>query len=169
MKLKLAPALLLCAIGALPLSASAQWQWIDSQGKRVFSDQPPPTDVPDKNILQRPGARAAAPANVSIIPSTSPAPAPPTGGVDKALEEKKRQTEEAEKAKQAAEAQKLAQAKADNCARARQGQATLDSGIRLAQVNAQGERVIMDDDARAAEQQRVQAIIASDCTGAGSQ
>lgn len=164
--------LLLCCVCALPLAASAQWQWLDGSGKKVFSDQPPPLDVPEKNIVRRPGSPSARPA-------VAPAPADPgetapdaarssasaarPSGIDKELEEKTRKAEEAEKAKQAAEAQKLAKAKADNCNRARQGKATFDSGMRVARLNAQGEREVMDDQARAAEQRRLQGIIDSDC------
>lgn len=154
----------------LSFGVSAQWQWIDNGGRKVFSDQPPPDTIPEKNILRRAGGLQ--PRSPSIVtPSDAPAAAasaPRTGasqttGVDKALEEKARKAEEAEKAKQAAELQKLAQAKADNCNRARQGKATFDSGIRVARVNAQGEREILDDGARSAEQKRLQSVIDSDC------
>jgi len=160
----------------LPLSASAQWQWIDKDGRKVFSDQPPPADLPEKNILKRAGspprvafapAPGAAPSDPAPAPSTAArgtatAPAKPTG-VDKELEEKTRKAEEAEKAKRAAEEQKVAQAKAENCSRARQGKATLDSGIRVARLNDKGEREIIDDKARANEQQRMQSVIDADC------
>jgi hypothetical protein len=99
------------------------------------------------------GAGDAAPKSAGAKPS----------GVDKDLEEKTKKAEADEKAKQAAEAAKVAKAKADNCALARQGKATVDSGIRLAKVNANGEREIMDDSARAAEQERIQSVIESDC------
>lgn len=167
--------LMLCWVCALPLAASAQWQWLDRDGKKVFSDQPPPIDVPEKSILRRPGSPSArgpavvpAPADASMTtaePARSPASAASAkpSGVDKELEEKTRKAEEAEKAKQAAEAQKVAKTKADNCTRARQGKATFDSGIRVARLNAQGEREVMDDKARAVEQQRLQGIIDSDC------
>lgn len=162
----------------MPLGAVAQWQWIDKDGMKVFSDQAPPPEIPEKNILKRSGAPAP---RLSVAP-TAPAPAPqaapagtpglqieanqvkPPSGVDKALEEKTRQAEAAEKAKKAAEAQTIAKAKAENCTRARQGKATFDSGIRVARLNAQGEREIMDDKARAAEQQRLTSVIASDCS-----
>jgi len=157
---------------ALPLSASAQWQWVDNSGKKVFSDQPPPTDIPEKNILRRagpsPSARAPAPVTPAPEGSTDAAAAPkaaapkPTG-VDKELEEKTKKAEAEQKAKEAAETAKVAKAKAESCARAREGKATIDSGIRLAKVNAKGEREIMDDAARAAEQKRVQSVIDSDC------
>lgn len=164
--------LVLGCLCAMPLAAAAQWQWVDRDGRKVFSDQAPPPDIPDKNIVRRAGVPVArhgaspTPAAADATPSEPSAPAPSgpkPSGVDKELEEKARKAEEAEKAKQAAEAQKLAKAKADNCGRARQGKATMDSGIRVARVNAQGEREIMDDKARTAEQQRLQSVIDSDC------
>lgn len=170
--MKIAHWLVLGCLCAVPLAAAAQWQWIDKDGRKVFSDQAPPPDVPDKNILRRAGAPVArhgaslTPAVSDAASSEAPAPAasgPKPSGVDKDLEEKARKAEEAEKAKQAAEAQKVAKARADNCGRARQGKATMDSGIRVARVNAQGEREIMDDKARTAEQQRLQSVIDSDC------
>ncbi|MGJ7541518.1 DUF4124 domain-containing protein [Variovorax sp. LT1R16] len=170
--MKIAHWLVLGCLCAVPLAASAQWQWIDKDGRKVFSDQAPPPDVPDKNIVRRAGAPVArhgaspAPAVADATPSEAPAPtasSPKPSGVDKELEEKARKAEDAEKAKRAAEAQKVAKAKADNCGRARQGKATMDSGIRVARVNAQGEREIMDDKARATEQQRLQSVIDSDC------
>ena len=164
--------LMVWGVCVLPLVANAQWQWLDRDGKKVFSDQPPPIDVPEKNIVRRPGSPNARPA-VAPVPADpaavapeaarSPASAAKPSGVDKELEEKTRKAEEAEKARQAAEAQKVAKAKADNCNRARQGKATFDSGMRVARVNAQGEREVMDDKARATEQQRLQSIIDSDC------
>ena len=177
--MKLVQLLLVGSVFLLPLGAQAQWQWLDKNNKKVYSDQAPPPDVPEQNILRRPGAppkrlNFSAPAATTDAASTDlaaaapsapaqPAAAPKAAGVDKELEEKARKAEEAEKAKQAAEAQKLAQAKAENCSRARQGKATMDSGIRVARVNAQGEREIIDDAARASETKRLQSIIDADC------
>lgn len=171
MKFAQLPLLVLGFACVMPLAAHAQWQWVDNGGKKVFSDQAPPPDIPEKNIIRRGGG--SAPPRVSFTQPESlgdaavATPAKPAaskpGGVDKELEEKTKKAEEAEKAKQAAEAQKIAQAKAENCTRARQSKATFDSGIRVARLNAQGEREIIDDKARAEEQQRLQTVIASDC------
>ena len=174
--MKFAQLLLVGSVFLLPLGAQAQWQWLDKDNKKVFSDQAPPPEVPEKNILRRPGPPAkrlsfsAPPAatDVAAAPAAEAQPPAPASsakgaGVDKELEEKARKAEEAEKAKQAAETQKFAQAKAENCTRARQSKATMDSGIRVARVNAQGEREIMDDAARATEQKRLQSIIEADC------
>ncbi|SFM66348.1 DUF4124 domain-containing protein [Variovorax sp. OV329] len=161
----------------LPMGAQAQWQWIDKTGKPVFSDTAPPPDVPEKNILRRgnlPPPRPA-PGVVNLggddagkapgaATAAAPAPAPETKPrVDKELEEKTRKAEEEEKAKKAAEEKKVAQAKTENCNRARQAKATYDSGIRVARLNAQGEREIIDDNMRAQEMRRLQSVIDSDC------
>jgi hypothetical protein len=174
--MKIAQLLVIGWISLLSLGANAQWQWIDKDNKKVFSDKAPPPEVPEKNILRRPGAPSSRP-NIGPAPAAGPeadaaataaaAPVAPGSakptGVDKELEEKTRKAEEAEKAKKAVEAQKVAQAKAENCTRARQAKATFDSGIRVARVNAQGEREILDDKARASEQERLQSVISADC------
>ena len=85
-------------------AAHAQYQWVDKDGRRVFSDRPPPADVAPKNIVSQPrGSTAAvvrsapaAPANepaageasLAAKPAAPAASAAPGAGVDKALEEK---------------------------------------------------------------------------------
>lgn len=160
----------------LSVAASAQWQWVDKDGRKVFSDRAPSTDVPEKNIVKRPGARVSSePLNNNVLQSnqngspalapTAPAAAnvPQLTGVDKDLAEKKRQAEQAEIAKKKAEEEKHLQAKQENCSRAKQAKATYDSGMRVARTNLKGEREIMDDAARAVESKRIQSIIDSDC------
>lgn len=161
----------------MSMAASAQWQWTDKDGHKVFSDRAPPLDVPEKNILKRPGggkmasttdaasnvaANAPAAASAASGPQTG-ASAPKPSGVDKELADKKKKAEEAELAKRKADEEKIVKAKIESCARAKQGKANFDSGIRIAQVNEKGEREVMDDAARAAEVKRIQAIIDTDC------
>lgn len=149
----------------------AQWQWLDRDGHKVFSDRAPPTDIPEKNILKRPGkipSSATAPVSdtAAAVPSATasgPVPVAKKNELDMKLEEKKKQAEQAEAAKRKAEEARLAQAQAENCARAKQAKAALDSGVRMSTTNAKGEREIMDDTARAAETKRLQGIIASEC------
>lgn len=150
-------------------SALAQWQWLDSTGRKVFSDTPPPVGVPDKNILKRPNLRAApAPeAAAPASPETGSAGTPAPNTRDEQLEARKKQAEAEEAAKKKAEADKVAQARAANCERARRAKATLDSGVRIAITNTKGEREVMDDKGRAAEAQRLDDIIRSDCGSAG--
>ncbi|TAG25836.1 MAG: DUF4124 domain-containing protein [Burkholderiales bacterium] len=162
----LATALLVCL---LPL-AQAQWSWKDKDGRRIFSDQPPPNSVPEKDILKRPpGARAptaaVGDATASTPSSTSAtATAPKLSGKDAELEKKKKEGEAKEAAQKKADAEKTAAAKKENCDRAKRAKASFDSGIRISTTNAQGEREIMNDATRASETKRLQGIIASDCS-----
>jgi len=155
---------LICAAACLyALTASAQWQWLDKDGRRVFSDLPPPAEIPEKNIVKRPGSRGP-----GSVPSaaTSPAPAETAAspaGVDKGLSEKKKQADAAEAAKRKAEEDRNAQIRAENCARAQQAKAGLDAGGRMARINEKGEREFMDEAALAAEGQRLQSMINENC------
>lgn len=153
-------------------AAMAQWQWVDATGRKVFSDTPPPASVPDKDVLKRPSLRTpaltavATPTPTGAAASTNTVAAPKLSGRDEQLEARKKQAEEAELAKKKAEEERQAKARADNCERAKRAKATIDSGIRIATTNTQGEREIMDDTARAAEARRLDELIRSDCSAA---
>ncbi|MDO8904513.1 DUF4124 domain-containing protein [Hydrogenophaga sp.] len=164
----------LAAIVLLAISqvAVAQWQWVDNTGRKVFSDTPPPAGIPDKNVLQRPGARApvAPPAEPGEEAASAAAPAAPKPPArDEQLEARKRQAEAAEEAKKKADDARVAKLRAENCERAQRAKATMDSGVRIATTNAKGEREIMDDAARAAETRRLSDIMQRDCGGAPAQ
>jgi hypothetical protein len=153
----------------LPAVGFAQWQWIDNNGRKVFSDQSPPASIPAKNILRQPGVTGTpvVAAEAAAEPAKAQASAPKIAGKDKQLEEKKKQAEAAEAEKKKAEEEKLAKVRADNCVRAKRAKAEMDSGIRIARMNDKGEREIMDDAARAVESKRIEGIVASDCKPAG--
>jgi len=176
MELKITPKhlLLLLAGWTFALSAAAQWQWVGKDGRKVFSDRPPPADIQDKDILKQPGGRGRAkapvaatePAEVSAPVAAAPAAkanTPKISGKDAELQAKKKKLEEEEAEKKKAEEEKVAKGRADNCERAKKGLASFQSGTRMSTVNAKGEREYMDDNARAAESKRLQAIIDSDC------
>ncbi len=169
------------ALGLVCLSVSAQWQWLDKDGRKVFSDRAPSSDVPDKNILKRPGntVKAATPAppnagteGTSAAATAASAPegaasVPKLSGVDKELIDKKKlaekQATEAAAAKRKADEDGVAKVKAENCASARQSKATLDAGTRIGRINAKGEREFLDDAGRAAETKRAQSVIDTNC------
>lgn len=168
--MKMLQLLLIAALTVACGAAFAQWQWIDKDGRKVFSDRAPPADILDKNILKRPAGRApsAAPAEENAGSAESAAPALPASGskvatIDKELEAKKKQAADAEVAKRKADEERVTKAKIENCARAKQAKTSFDSGVRIARTNAAGEREIMDDAARAAEAKRIQGIINTDC------
>jgi hypothetical protein len=161
------------AFCALPAVSFAQWQWIDKDGRRVFSDQGPPADVPAKNIIKQPGSRSPAAAEPVAAAASGPAKpvvaAPKLSGKDPSLDQKKKQAEAAEAEKKKADEEQAAKARADNCERTKRAKAGLDSGVRISRINAKGEREFLDDAARAAETKRIELIIASDCKPAGGQ
>ncbi|WP_411883370.1 DUF4124 domain-containing protein [Polaromonas sp. YR568] len=177
MDLKLVSRTLILAVagGSFALTAFAQWQWIDKDGRKVYSDRSPPADILEKNILKRPrgaqvtaapvasDAPAAAPAGTASAAAKGNAGAPKLSGKDAQLEAKKKQAEDEEATKKKAEDEKVAKAKADNCELAKKGQASMKSGVRILTTNAKGEREVLDDSAKAAETKRLQAVIDSDC------
>lgn len=164
--LHLARVLLVCVGLALTLPAAAQWKWRDANGRVTASDLPPPHEVPEKDILQRPGTpgrrvlTVAAPAASAASAPSAPRVAP---AGDKELQARKRAAEQEQLAKVKAEEQRNAAIRAENCSRARSHLATLDSGQRMARINAKGEREIIDDQTRAEEARRARQVIASDC------
>lgn len=165
-------AALLLATASAP--AWAQYKWKDSRGQVHASDLPPPREIPDKDVLQRPAAptrpvAAATPAASAVSAASAASGAPPGAVVatrpplDPELEARRKRAELDAKAKAKADEDKLAAQRADNCQRARQQLALMENGQRLVQFNAKGERVVMDEAARANEQAQARRVVASDC------
>jgi hypothetical protein len=166
--MKIHSAVLTLALSVVCCSAYAQWQWVDKDGRKVFSDRAPLMDVPEKNILKRPSSANRVVASTANDGATGGKPeaedgVPIPGGVDKELEAKRKKVLEAEAAKRQAEESRIAKIKVENCARALQTKANYDSGVRISRPNAAGELEVMDDAARATELRRLQLIIASEC------
>jgi hypothetical protein len=168
--MKAARIVLLALACSVPLAASAQWIWLDKSGRKVFSDQSPPADVPAERILKQAGSRGAPAATQGAPAVTAAAPAaaslPKASGKDKDLEAKKKQAETAEAEKKKAEEAKVASMRAENCTRARTSRANYESGVRLSRMNEKGEREILDDNQRAAEMKVLDQVIARDCQSA---
>ncbi|MBA3593671.1 MAG: DUF4124 domain-containing protein [Pseudomonadota bacterium] len=184
MDLKITPQQLILVLAgwAFAFSAAAQYQWIGKDGRKVFSDRPPPSDIQEKNIIKQPGGRRAAQPTVTVeqpadADGNSAAATPPVAaakpkadpnapkisGKDAELEAKKKKLAEEEATKKKAEEEKVAQSRAENCERAKKAVSMFQSGVRVASTNAKGEREIMDDNARATELKRVQAVADRDC------
>lgn len=144
--------------------AAAQWKWKDARGQVVISDVPPPRDIPERDVLQRPDNRRAPAA--AAVPAASAAPAGEAvakAKVDPELEARRKKTETEQQDKVKADEEKVAMQRAENCKRARAHMTSLESGMRLARTNEKGEREILDDKGRADEMQRTRQIISSDC------
>jgi hypothetical protein len=154
---------LLCASALLLLSqlAHAQYSWIDAKGTRVFSDRAPPAGTPPGRILATPrGARAlmAEPGNAAEKPADKPVDAPagmpadkkaPSGLAEREADYRKRTAEREQAERKTADEAKKKQALAEQCAAVRSSERTLASGIRITEVDANGQRTFVSDDERA--------------------
>ena len=155
----------------LPRAAPAQYIWIDDKGVKQLSDRPPPPSVPEKRILKAPGK---VPFNPNAAPPEAAAGTPPDGAAPAAeagpkaaptLAErneafnKRRAEATAAERKTADDAQQKADAAA-NCEAARQNQRALDQGMRLANIDKNGERTIMSDQERAELGKKNQKVLA---------
>lgn len=157
----------LLAVCTLVLGSSvahAQYSWIDAKGVRHFSDRPPPPSIPQHKILKAPG-RAAAPVYTSTAePAPAADAAAPTKGPqtlaqrEESYQIRKKMLEEQNK-KDLAEAQRRRDL-AEHCRDARQMQAQVESGVRIAKFDAKGERSFMSDEERAAQLARVNKALA---------
>ena len=155
-----------CALLAAP-PALAQWKWISSAGVVQYSDQPPPPNIPAKNILAKPLAATTAPHGPSASAAASSA-APPAmeqaqTQAARDLQQKLEQDKRAKEAAQNLQKQIEAQARQANCLQAQRQLQTLDSGVRLAEVDPQGNRAYITDAQRAAQRQQAAAAIAANC------
>jgi hypothetical protein len=153
----------LLAMLCLSTPADAQWKWRDSRGQIHVSDIPPPRDIPDKDVLQRPEVSLRKPPPAPVAASAASAALPGKAPVDPELEAKRKRTEQEQAALAEADKKKAAAVRKDNCQRAREQLATIESGQRIARVKADGEREILDDDQRAREAKRARDAIASEC------
>ncbi len=157
-------------LGAIALvaasAANAQvYQWKDANGRTIISDTPPPGNIkPQKSLgMNTPAVTPASntpPAGTNAPAATASAP---QNTAEKDMDFKKRQQESKEKAEKLAKEEAAAAERKDNCNRAKQAQATLESGQRITTANAKGERAFMDDAQRQQELDRVRKIAADAC------
>lgn len=142
--------------------AGAQYVWFNENGTKQYSDMPPPASVPKSRIVKDTGkvdhAGALTPTAAMATTATAKDAAPMTIA-EKNAAFQKRKMEQAEKDKKAADEQKLAADKAKNCDQTRAYNRTLQSGVRLARTDQNGERYYLSDAQRAQEAQDARHIL----------
>ncbi|NCT82262.1 MAG: DUF4124 domain-containing protein [Comamonadaceae bacterium] len=157
---------LLCL--AVAGAAQAQWKWRDAKGNLQYSDMPPPSGTPEKDILQRPGNTRP---TIVVGPPAAQAsaasePRPAASAVSKAEQEaagRQKKEQDGEAARKKEEERRVAAQRRENCARAQSNLRDLQSGARLTRTNDKGERVFMDEAQIAAEVGRARDVITSEC------
>lgn len=157
---------LVAVLGCLALPAQAQWKWRDGSGHVQYSDLPPPLGTPDKDILTRPASQkrvSSGPLPVTAAASAAASDVLSAKTSDPELEARRKKAEADQAAKAKADEARNAAIRADNCSRAQQQLKTFDSGIRVARLNAKGEREYLDDSQRANETKQARDAISSNC------
>jgi hypothetical protein len=130
--------LLLILAAAVPFASAQAYKWKDAAGRVQYSDTPPP-----------PGAK-----EVQQLRKTPPAASGNTSSAAKSIGERdadfrKRLVEQQEDQAKQAKAAEDEQVRARNCNQSKGQLAALDAGGRMVQLNAQGERIALDDAERA--------------------
>lgn len=166
----------LIALGSSTHVGAQMYQWKDQNGRTVFSDSPPPPNIPPGNIIKAPKPVQRAPAPAAAPAATAdpakaaagaegaadaPKAATPKPPVDQAAEFRKRQAEQAEAQKKAAEAAAEEQRRAELCSTFRRNLAALESGQRIRRTNDKGEPYFLEDNDRSREIERIRRDMSS--------
>lgn len=146
--------------------ASAQmYRWVDKDGRVHYTNTPPPAGVKSRTLATpaTPSAPSAAAGEGAPDAAARDARRGPLTPAEQEQEFRKRQLEAQKSAEKAAAERKDAEAKAQNCERAREYLRTLESGQRVSRTNAQGEREYLDDAVRERETQAARQAVSDWC------
>jgi hypothetical protein len=152
-------ALIFAMCFAFAATSSAQlYRWVDKDGKVRYGDTPPPGAK--TSTLRAPATPAKPVAPDPAAKSASKAPLTPA---QQEQEFRKRQLESRKAQEKADLARRDAEAKQQNCERAREYLRTLESGQRVSRTDAQGERYYLDDAAHARETEAARQAVRDWC------
>jgi hypothetical protein len=145
--------LLLVGFAAASTALAQQFRWVDKDGRVQYGDVPPP-GVTAKRLKPPPPGRAPAPSSAAQKDGKPLSP--------EAAFRKRQQEREAEE-KKSAQAAADAETKRANCEAAQAQVRSIQAGQRISTVNAQGERVFLDESQLAHELTRAQQAAAANC------
>lgn len=129
-------------------------KWVDEQGKVHYSDNPPKHNAKVQELKFRDSISTQPPAEDGFEPRST-----------EDMEAELKRGKEARAAKEKKEEQVRAQAEAKqiNCANARANLGALQQGGRVFKIDANGERVYMDDAQRQQQIEAAQARVSEMC------
>jgi len=154
---------MLAVMLAFAAMASAQmYRWVDKDGRVHYTATPPPPGTKART-LRSPAAPASAADDAAKDAGAKDARKGPLTPAEQEQEFRKRQLEAQKAREKEALAAKDAEAKQENCLRAREALRTFESGQRVSRTNAQGERYYLDDDARASETEAARRAVQDWC------
>lgn len=135
-------------------------KWVDAQGQVHYSDQPPPPEARAETLRSASGNEGTA--GTSGVTAAS-APAAPKTIAEREAELRKAQQAKKEAADKAAQKQAATDAVKANCATAQQNLRTLQAGVRMVEIDANGERSYIDDTQRQQRIEKAQQEISNLC------
>jgi surface antigen len=155
------PLLILAALAFAGAASAQQFKWVDKDGKVRYGDVPPPGVK--ATPMRAPSGPAPAAEAKGAKDKGGKAPAGPLTPAQQEAEFRKRQVD-AEKAREKeARAAEEARGRQENCQNAQAHLRQVESGQRIARVDAKGERSFLEDDQRAAEAARARKSVAEWC------
>jgi hypothetical protein len=140
--------LFLASIAAI--SVAQTYKWRDAAGNVQYTDTPPPPGAMDVQQLRRSKSATAPSATKSLS--------------DQDAEFRKRMVEKQEADTKQAKAANDERERVRNCEQAKIQLAGLESGARMVQLNAVGERIPLDDAERERAKQDAQKAVESWCS-----
>lgn len=132
-------------------------KWEDADGHIHYSDVPPPPSAKTK-ILRKTSGKTPPKAG-----GDSPADAAPKTVAEREAELKKAQQEQKEADDKAAKQQAAAEAKKTYCATLQQNLRALQEGVRIMDVDADGNRSFLEDEQRQQRITKIQQDISTTC------
>ena len=140
--------LLVLAAGSTPAQAEV-YKWVDTAGKVHYSDQPPSVDAQT--------VRATSSSQGAITQEA-------TRALDAREQDYQKRKKDADEARTKSDKEaEQARAKRENCDKARSNLSTLQNKPRVYSVNAAGQRVYLDDRARADALANSQKAVSENC------
>ncbi len=146
------------------------YKWVDKDGRTRYSDRPPvgtqatpltPPPAPaTASEAPAPPTASAAPAEADAAKDAKKGPLTPA---EQEIEFRRRIKEAQEAAAKAEQAKREDQDRKENCSRAREMLATLESGQRIARTDSKGERFYLEDAQRVQETAKARSAVASWC------
>jgi len=135
----------LAALAVLAAPALAQqYKWKDASGRTQYGDIPPAGVHAERLARSSVGTVSGGASATSSGDAAKPASGPKTAA-EQEQEFRKRRMEAEDKQRKDDKLAQDSRVKQENCTRARQQLASLESGVRQMYINAKGEREFLDD------------------------
>lgn len=139
--------LLICLVLASANAFAGLSKWVDDSGNVHYSDQPPPDRAKAKKLRSTANSVPSPVVSAASAVAAS-APAAPKTVAEQEAEYRKAQMARKAAAEKNAKEQSRIETEKTNCAMAQQNLRTLQDGVRLVEVDPQGNRYYVDDSQR---------------------